>query len=438
MKKVLLLAAISCLTTSMFAQKYDDVKNLLMLGQIDKAKATLDKLGNEKFYAKPEGQLVKSAVFSSMSLDSAKAADAEKNREESYGAFMKYKEMDPAMKALDDPILKNGPFNLYASYFNAGVAEINNKEYEGAFAKFKKVVDLSDILIAKKILPYTTLDTNAVYYAGVLAETNKQPDEATKYYTRLADLKVPGPNFISVYQGLVRYYALKNDNANFEKFKALGHELYPSDDFFKFSILDFAIGGSNNFDEKIKNLEKIIASNPNDYKSQLALGEAIYDTLNSRKEGAVLPANFDELEAKMLSALDKAAAISPNELQPTLLKGDHYITKSERIGDEMRPIETEIDKKGAKATPADKQKLAEIRKRYDAVYDLAKDNFEKAADMFGKMGSLDANQKRQYRIIAGNLAQYYSYKRETAKGADLNKYVAAEGKYNALYDQLRK
>ncbi len=438
MKKVLLLAAITFLSVAAFAQKYDDVKNLIMLGQIDKAKATLDKLGNEKFYAKPEGYLVKSAVFSSMSLDSAKAADAQNNREESYTAFLKYKEMDPTMKGLEDPILKNGPFNLYASYFNSGVAEINSKEYEGAFDKFKKVVDLSDILIAKKILPYTTLDTNAVYYAGVLAETTKNPEEAVKYYTRLADLKVPGPNFISVYQGLVRHYALKNDNANFEKFKALGHELYPDDDFFKFSMLDFAIGGSSNFDEKISNLEKIIASNPNDYKSQLALAEAIYDTLNSRKEGAVLPQNYDELEAKMLGALEKAAAISPDEMQPSLLKGDHYTTKAERIGDEMRPIETEIDKKGAKATPADKQKLAEVKKRYDAVYDLAKDNFEKAAEMFGKKTNLDANQKRQYRIIAGNLAQYYSYKREGAKGAEMNKYVAAETKYNALYEQLRK
>ncbi len=210
MKKVLLLAAITFLSVAAFAQKYDDVKNLIMLGQIDKAKATLDKLGNEKFYAKPEGYLVKSAVFSSMSLDSAKAADAQNNREESYTAFLKYKEMDPTMKGLEDPILKNGPFNLYASYFNSGVAEINSKEYEGAFDKFKKVVDLSDILIAKKILPYTTLDTNAVYYAGVLAETTKNPEEAVKYYKNVIYLskkkKIVNNEIRLSFERIIEYY----------------------------------------------------------------------------------------------------------------------------------------------------------------------------------------------------------------------------------------
>lgn len=447
MKKLSLLAIFALFATIVFAQKYDDIKGIIMLGKIADAKKMLDKNGNEKFYSKPEGYMVKSAIYSSMSLDSALAADADKNRDEAYSAFLKYKELEPTLKAVDDPVLRNGPFNLYASYFNSGVADINTKKYEPAYEKFKKVVDLSDVLIAKKILPHSTLDTNAVYYAGILAETTQHPEEAIKYYTRLADLKVPGAGFISVYQGLVRYYALKNDDANFEKYQALGKQLYPGDDFFTYSKLDFAIGGSSNFEEKIKNLEKIIASNPNDYKSQLALAEAIYDTLDSRKEGALKPANYDELEGKMLVALKKASEISPDELQPTLLLGDHYITKSEEIAEQMRPIETEVDKLGSKpkATPADKQKLAEtkvkladIKKKYDGIYDIAKDNFEKAADMFSKKATLDKNQKSQYKIIVGNLAQYYSYKREGAKGAEFNKYVAAESKYNALYEQLKK
>lgn len=327
MKKLTLFTILAFFAMASFAQKYDDIKAALMIGKTDEAKKILDKKGNDKFFSKPEGWLLKSSIFSSMSLDSAMEADAEKNREEAWTAFEKYKEMEPSLKLLEDQTLKNGPFNLYASYFNAGVADINNKNYGPAYDKFKKVVDLSDILIKHKILPYSTIDTNANYYAGILAETNQKSDEATKYYTRLADLKVPGQGFVSVYQGLVRYYALKNDQANFEKFKAIGRELYPNDDYFTYTLLDFALGASGNFNEKVANLEKLIAANPNDYKNVLALGEVFYDTLNSRKEGAVKPLNFAELEEKMLSALKKANELKPEELQPILLLRDHYISK---------------------------------------------------------------------------------------------------------------
>lgn len=440
MKKFLLLAAVSIMATSAFAQKYDDIKGMLALGQVAKAKDLFDKnSANDKFYSKPEGYLLKASLFSNLSLDSARAAQADQNRDEAYSAFLKYKEADPTMKLIspDDALYRNVPFNLYAAYFNSGVTDINNKKYPEAYDKFVRTVELSDLLIERKIATFT-FDTNAVYYAGILAETVQKPEEALKYNLRMAEQRVGGANYGSVYEALVRYYAMKQDQANFDKYRALGKELYPNNEFFNYNLLDFAVGGTSDFNQKITNLEKMISSNPNDYKAQLALAEAIFDTLNSRKEGAVLPANFDELESKMLGALNKAKELSPNELQPLLLLGDHYITKAERIGDEMRPIETELIKKGAKATAADKQKLADIKAKYDATYDMAKDNFQIIATKFAAMGNLDAVQKRQYRIIVGNLAQYYSYKRESAKGAELNKIIAEETKYNNLYDQLRK
>lgn len=436
MKRISLFTLILFFATAGFAQKYDEVKNMILLGQTAKAKDLFDKNANEKFFSKPDGYLIKAALLGSLSLDSSKAAQADQNRNDAYEAFLKYKEMDPGMKLVDDPAYKNTPFNLYASYFNAGVQDINNKSYDNAYDKFKKTVDLSDVLIAKKIVQFP-VDTNALYYAGILAETTKHPEEAIKYNTRLADINITGANYESVYQSLVRYYALHNDDANFEKYKALGKKLYPNSEFFNYNKLDFIVGGSNNFDEKIKNLQSVIDANPNDYKANMALAESIYDTLDSRREGAVVPANADELETKMITTLKKASGINSNELQPILLMGDHYITKSERIGDDMRTIETQVSKKGAKATAEEKQKLADAKAKYNAAYDLARENFEKAADMFSKKGTLDDVQKRQYRIIAGNLAQYYSYKREDAKGADLTKYIALEKKYNDLYDKLK-
>ncbi|MFT4094907.1 MAG: hypothetical protein QM640_14840 [Niabella sp.] len=441
MKKIILLVTtIAFSAAGAFAQKYDDIKGMITLGQIAKAKEIFDKNStNEKFFTKPEGYLIKAAIYGSLAVDSSKAAEADANRAAADEAFAKYKEMDPEMKLLDDQIYKNTPFNLYASYFNSGIGDINGKNYDAAYEKFKHTIEYSDLLIQKKIVN-KPMDTAAVYYAGLLAENTKHPDDASKYYTRLSDAKIKeynGTSYESVYQGLVRYYASKNDNANFEKYKALGKELYPQSEFFNYNMLDFAVGGSSDFNERVASLEKLVASNPNDYKANITLAEIIYDTLDSRKEGAVPPGNAAELETKMLNALNVAATAGPNEMQPLLLLGDHYMLKSEKLRDAVTTAETNITKKGAKATADDKQKLADAKKAYNESYDLAKTNYEKAADMFGKMPSLDAGQKRTYRIIAGNLAEYYSYKIEDAKGADRDKYVGLEKKWDDLFTKLK-
>ncbi len=442
MKKVIFLATIVAFsTTGAFAQKYDDIKGLLALGQIAKAKESFDKNStNEKFFTKPEGYMLKAALLAHLSLDSSKAAEADKNRSEADAALAKYKEMDADMKLLmDDPTYKNTPFNLYAAYFNAGIADINNKAYEPAYEKFKKTVDYSELLIAKKIMN-KQMDTAAIYYAGLLAENTKHADDAVKYYTRIADAKIKEYNeasYESVYQGLVRHYAGKNDNANFEKYKAIGKELYPQSEFFTYSLLDFAVGGSSDFNERVASLEKHVASNPEDYKSNITLAEIIYDTLDSRKENAVPPGNAEELEKKMLAALNKASSLKPGEMQPYLLLGDHYLLKSQNFRDAMVTAETNVTKKGAKATAEDKQQLAEAKKTYAGNYELAKTNYEKAAEIFAKMPNLDAGQKRSYRAIAGNLAEYYSYKIEDSKGADRDKFIALEKKWDDIFGKLR-
>jgi hypothetical protein len=446
---------ISFCAVAAFSQKYDEIKNMLILpGGFAKAKQSFDKQSaNEKFYTKPEGYLIKSTIYANMAFDTTKAAESEKNVDEAYNAFLEYKKADPTMKLVEasDPVYKNTPYILYAAYYNSGVNNINAKNYPLAFEQFEKTVDLSDLLINRKIAEFA-FDTNAVYYAGILAETVQKQDEAIKYYTRFADQKIVGKDYEAVYQSLVRYYAVKNDQENFEKYRLLGKELYPQSEYFTYNLLDFALGTSTDLNQKISNLEKILASNPNDYATQLALAEAIYDTLNSLKEGAVLPANADELETKMLNALNKCNEINPDEIQPTLLFVGHYLGKQEKLNEDMRAAErevikteSEVIKKGAKATADIKKKFADTKKNFadtkathDAVYEQAKENMLKVVDKYSKKPNLTPQEKRSYYNIVGYLAEYYSYKREGAKGAELTKIVAEETKYNKLYDELKK
>ena len=65
-------------------------------------------------------------------------------------AFNKYREMDPSMALLTDPIYQNAPINIYSALFSSGYKDYEAKNWQAGFQKFKKVVEYSDLLISKK------------------------------------------------------------------------------------------------------------------------------------------------------------------------------------------------------------------------------------------------------------------------------------------------
>lgn len=439
MKKIVALGTmLSFVVGSVFAQKYDTYKNYALLNQFKKGKEEFDKKkGDEKFMSKPEAHILQNALYVGNALDSTQAAQAPAYINEAFAAFQKYLSLEPsAALVAKEEIYKNGVLNLRWWLFNAGYKDYQNKAWAEGLPKFEKVYEISNFLIAQKDLP-GPIDTNTVILAGVLAENSKNTEAAVKYYTILAGLKLNEASYEDVYRYLVRYYIGKKDNANFEKYRALGKELYPKSEFFDYDKVDFAVGLEENWSAKIAALEGVVASDPNNYKANAIIGELIYDTLNSRKEGAVRPANFAELETKMVAALNKAAEVNPEKAaQNFIYLGDHYMNKAETQSEAIREMKRKT-KPGTKPTAEEAQKAKDMQAAYDKDYDLMKDNYEKAAIIFGKKSSLDRTEQRQYKIIVGNLAQYFSTRREGAKGADLTKYIAEEKKWNDLDEKLK-
>lgn len=439
MKKIVALGTmLSLVAGSVFAQKYDSYKSYLLLSQYKKGKEEFDKKkSDEKFMSKPEAYILQNALYVANALDSSQAAQAPGYINEAYAAFQKYLTLEPAATLVSkEEMYKNGVLNLRWWLFNEGYKDYQNKAWAEGLPKFEKVFEVSNFLIAQKDLP-GPIDTNTVILAGVMAENSKNAEAAVKYYKMLADLKLNEASYEDVYRYLVRYYIGKKDDANFEKYRALGKELYPKSEFFEYDKVDFAVGLVEGWSEKIAALEGVLVNDPNNYKANAIIGELIYDTLNSRKDGAVKPSNFTELEGKMVTSLNKAAEINPDRAaQNFIYLGDHYMNKAEAQSEAIRELKRK-NKPGTKPTAEETQKLKDLQVSYDKEYDLMKDNYEKAANIFGKKSQLDRTEQRQYKIIVGNLAQYYSTKREGAKGADLNKYIAEEKKWNDLDEKLK-
>lgn len=444
MKKFLLLSTVLFTAFFVQAQSYESIKNALVLQQYKKAKEDLDKgMTNAKFTSKPEAYILKTAIYAGLAMDSATKGTPTGDQyiTEAETAFKKYREMDPALALLTDPIYQNGPINIYSALFSSGYKDYESKNWLPGFEKFKKVVEFSDLLINKKVIPIAA-DTNSLLLAGITAESANLKDEAAKYYTRIADMKVPGKDFEGIYRYLVRYSFTKKDMDAFEKYRAIGKELYPDSEFFGYDKVDFAIGLEEDFNKKLQALEESIAVDPNNDKAQDLLGELIYDTLNSRKEGAVQPANAADLEKKMINAFTKFAALKPGSEIPYIFIGDHFINKAAKVNDAREAHAADMKKRTKPGTQSSKEDVAKrdaLDLQYINALEGAQDPYEKAAAIFAKKEKLSGQDKQQYKKVTGYLGDIFMGKKIKAKGnaADVAKYAAEEKRWNDVYESIK-
>ncbi len=443
MKRILFLLTMSLPALLVNAQKYEDIKNQLIFNKYKEAKVDLDKaMGNAKFTSKAEAYILKAAIYAGLSMDEATKGTAAGDQlaNEADLAFKKYKEMEPDLAMVSDPIYQNGPINLYSNYYTSGYTDYSAKKWQSSYDKFKRAVEYSDLLISKKLFQ-SPIDTNVLILAGVTAENTGNKEEAVKYYTRLADNKIAGEGFESIYRYLVSHYFGKKDMAAFEKYKALGKELYPKSDYFNFDKVDFAVGLVEGLDDKIKAVEEVLATDPSNFKANEVLGEVIFDALNP-KEGVAIPANAADLEKKMIAAFTKAAAAKPGYEVPFLYMGDHFINKAVKVNKDREDHAAEMKTRTKPGTMASKEDIAKrdaLDKKYSDELGQAQEPYEKAAAIFATRSKMELRDKQQYKKAVSYLADIFANKKIQAKGkpADQAKYAAEEKKWNDLWDTIK-
>ncbi len=445
MKRMFLLAAMSLTAYIAGAQNYTQIKNMLAINQYTKAKEEFDKaMPNAKFAAKAEAYILKAAIYAGLAMaeENKSKPSGEQLTTEADAAFAKYKEMEPELSLVTDPVYQNGPINLYSSYFSSGYTDYTAKKYQAAYPKFKRAVELSDLLMTKKILP-GTLDTNVLILAGITAEQSGKRDEAAAYYGRLADNKIIGDGFESVYRFMVSHSFEKKNMEAFEKYKNYGKELFPKSEYFNYDKVDFAVGLAEGFNNKLKAIDEVLATDPGNYKANQILGELIYDTLNPRDDHAVIPENYPELEKKMLAAFTKSAAAKPGTENPYLYMGDHFINKAVKANEEREAHVKAMQartKPGTKSSPEDIKKRDELDKKYGEALEASREPYEKAAEIFAaKTTQLSLRDKQQYKKAVSYLSDVFAYKKVQAKGkpADQAKYAAEEKKWNDRYESIK-
>jgi hypothetical protein len=416
-------------------QDYKKVRESLALAQVpgnagqsklEDAKAQLDKVAADpKADGNAETYLLKTEVYGTIAGNEALKAKYPNADVEALQALKKYLELEPNEAKLKEDRYA-GVNQAYSSLFSSGVKYYNDKNWDSAYAKFKNVVELGDILTSRK---WTTsaFDTTSYLYAGVTAQNAKKNDEAAKYYSKIADRKIAGKDYEGIYDFLTKYYLNNNNQAEFKKYLALAKELYPSNT--SWNDLEFANSTDNaSVEDMVKKFEAADAAKTIDAKAYLDYGDYF---INSKKIKELDPAQKAPYTYKAFYAFSKAAELDTANGLTSYNAGVAAYSLFEDASDSARKI------KGV--TAAIKAKRAAADKQADSAADRSITWLEKSFNTLSNKANRTGVEKNVVGKTADILYNLYTYKRDRSKALnpkDYDKYDAKVKFYDSMHGKF--
>jgi len=303
MKSFFLLLGLIVMTgMGLSAQKINKAKDYLAKQQLNEAKNEVENfLAGEKNKNNPEGWYTKAKIYSLISEDSVQKASTPGAREIALAAIKKYIELENAtvkdsakrymLLALDN---RKPLTDLYAGYSKDAASYYNAGNFVDALSNFQGSLNVFDFMIDQGWTNGITLDTISVLYAGISAEKANKIDTAALYYSKIAENKVQGQGYESIYKWLADYYKEKNDLEKSQKFTALGKEVYPDDPFwvgFEISLLS----EKGTREDLFAKYEEVTQANPSNHLFWFNYAVELYKTAYD-EDTAKRPANSKEMK----------------------------------------------------------------------------------------------------------------------------------------------
>lgn len=402
MRKLIFSALLVTGFVTGYAQKLDEVKEKINKGKYDEA---WDKL--EKVLADPKNQqnanawYYKGIIFNNMAADSTKT---DKNyRQEALDAFKRYHDLDP--KNVMGTLEQNARvFQIYEGYYNDAIKAYNANNFESSFNNFRNALATEEFIRGKNLvypgISFPALDTGLILNIAAAATKAKLEDSAMAYYSRLADAKVKGENYIEIYQVLIDYYDRKKDDANKAKYIAIGRELYPDSDYW----YDAELSGIREDKPKLfTKYQELTKANPDNYF--LTYNYAV-EMFNYLYAGDKKPDDAATYEAQVEDVINSSIK-AKNTPDANLLMVRYLSEKIYKLEDQGRTI------KGTTPDAVKKRQAntAEVQKVWDKLVPYA----EAAFNGYAEKQELKGYEKGNLKFISNVLIDYYNMKKQMDK-----------------------
>jgi hypothetical protein len=298
---------------------------LLATISLDAGKKQLDELfAQPGFQPTPDATWAKSFIY-------AIAADRSGNaalRAEAIAAWRDTTRVDPKLEVFQSGDLLMTPrlvADLYRSLAAAGYASIAAERWANAADELGVAVELADILATRPGFADLAEISNGsqafatplelVGAAGAASHHAQRAGEATRHFTRIADARLGGAAYEGTYQVLVANSFAAGDRAAFERYRALGKELYPASDYFAAEWRDHLLQMANS-PEKLSRLEAELAQDGESYELQLTFASSALRVLHPGGGRMQATPEALALRDRMFAAYAKAAALRPHDPTP--------------------------------------------------------------------------------------------------------------------------
>jgi len=402
--RVLFTGLLAFTGLGLFAQNLDKAKELLKANKLPEAKTEIDKvLAVDKNQKNGEAWYTKLKVYNALAASETLKAQYPEARMQALEALKKYTEVDDKKLLLLQMEAYKPVNEIYQGFFQIGANEYNAGKYADALTNFSGALQTSEFMNSKG---WTTLkiDTTSTLYAGISAEKAGKKDSAAIYYGRLADAKISainGSNMIDIYKWLVDHYSQKKDEANTNKYLALGKAQYPEDLFWGTTELD-AAREKGNKDSLFAKYAEITTAFPKNHLFFFNYGLEMYQYATDTTNGKKAPANAAELTVKAEESLKKCLELQPDYPQAALVLGQiHY-----NAGVELQGMTKTVPGK----LPADIKKRADMRIAAQKKFDEAIPYFEKVEQDLGAKGKLKMDEKNSLKDAYDLLINIYESK----------------------------
>ncbi|MBI1342801.1 MAG: hypothetical protein GC171_07705 [Terrimonas sp.] len=414
MQKLTLTSLLVIFTFSVFAQKIDDIKDAIGKQDWTKAKTMLDKyMSNEKSMKKNEGiWYYKSVIFNELAKDDnlKPLLNGVDGRQEAFEAYKKHLEADPKniLGTLEQNVRL---FDIYNGYFGLAVAGFNSKNYDVALENFEKAYEVEKF-IREKGFTYNTgtsefsfpaFDTSMIQNIASAAYNAKKEDQAVSYYKQIADAKIGGEDYLNIYQYLNEYYAKKGDQANADKYLAIGQELYPTNYYWLQAQVDQV--SEDDYPKRFAKYEEVIAKNPDSYLLHYNYAVELF---NYAYTSDAKPADYKAVQEKIETHLKKAVELKKDDAhEANILMSRHLYSLTFDLGEEQRAIKGQ--------TPADQKKRNDLRDKINQKFDIMLPYALASFDYYSNKTDLRASDKANWKLIAEIISACYDSKKMVDK-----------------------
>jgi hypothetical protein len=451
MKKLLLLTMIAVSALQVSAQELKKVETAYMINRFEDAKIEVDKvMADPKQKDKPEALYWKAKVSAAFFKDAKLRDKSPTTLKDADEAYKKYIASDPAFAKVKEKGAE-GFFDMYATGYELGIKQFNDKKWDDAANFFKITVEYGDLIFTNKWSNKPiVLDTIPNLYLAYAYQNANKPADAAKYYARLADSKVSGENYLDVYRFLAQHFTTTKNEAGFKKYVAIGRELYPK---YPWDEVEIDYMDQNlSLAEKTALYDKEDAAGTLTEIKYLQFGDIFVNAPHKDKTMDSVKGRMYDLKAA--EAYKKAFAKNPQNGIASFNVGVIYYNIYGDYDDQYaanirtmqglnadRPVEKDPKKKAAadalykQKTDPIKQANAVIEKPLMENLDLSVEWLEKSYMILKDKSGRNATEKSVINKSVDFLANLYAYKRDRMRGKDAKAFDAFDTKYKE-YDGL--